>query len=231
MTLTRRIYPRPPIIEAVIELRFLDDVPGAKLHAAIQSKLGEEYPDTPSASISADDMTFVASRDQKRMLGFGANLLSIHVLEPYPGWEQFIRQAQDALQGVLSVVKGPLQAVAVRYVDRITLRAVGRPFHDFVRIMPFRPEAMPENLQTFYHASTSIHKDGCTTVTLVLASTTPDGNFPRMIIDIGARREREAEPLCDIRTSDWLQVVDELHTMQRTIFEDSITDAMRELFQ
>ncbi|MBI4814772.1 MAG: TIGR04255 family protein [Deltaproteobacteria bacterium] len=245
----RRNYPRPPIVEAVIDFRFAPTNSRTALLEALRSALGARYrgtdeqqelielsaavrPDTIATSAKrAVHVTFLRSDDSLRLIGCGDGMLSIHVLEPYPGWESFIEQADEAI-GVLpeTVANQPLRSVAVRYIDRIKLSDHGPSMEDILTIMPPRPEPMPKLLSGFHVTTHSRDPDG-TLATLTLASAPREpGSDPSVVFDLTLLRA--GEPLCGpFRSGAWRAIVDELHVRQREIFEASITDRARSLFQ
>src|SRR5262245_52993167 len=91
----RRIYPKPPIVEAVIELRY-GVGEGADDLASLQTRLAQEYPVNPAPryrlEVSTDihedqvsasaqkhlEVTMLRSADGARLLGTAPGLLSIH---------------------------------------------------------------------------------------------------------------------------------------------------------
>ena len=99
-----RVYPRPPIVEAVIEFRFAEaqplnemlDAMGARLQATYSGKPHDQFrtetkfsisPDGPKAEATTVKVrTFLKSADGSRLVGCGDTTLSVHVLAPYPGW-------------------------------------------------------------------------------------------------------------------------------------------------
>jgi len=103
--MTRRSYPNPPIVEAVIDLRFVADVSGEALLAALGTALADRYPAERrrqdrlelSAALLPDavsttarrspHVTFLRSNDGARLIGCGSRMMSVHALAPYPGWE------------------------------------------------------------------------------------------------------------------------------------------------
>jgi uncharacterized protein (TIGR04255 family) len=246
--LTRRIYPRPPIVEAVIDLRFAGTVQGEQLADAIADKLGALYPanrtrqdrlevaaaiDPDSVSASArrrPHLTFLSSADGLRRLGCGPGVLSVHVLAPYPGWERLLEQAREATGALPEAVREqPLEAIAVRYIDRIALPSVDVAFHEFITVMPPRPAGMPEMLAGFHVATQTVDPRDGTVALLTVASAPPEADGrAALIYDLNL--QRAGVPLGTIRDEAWVTIVEELHQRQRAIFEDSITDKARELF-
>ena len=100
------VYKNPPIVEAICEFRFSADtdwdltIPG-RLH----ERLGSEYTGKPrsqevvQAELDRETSALrvsqavarvqLPSADGTRMVAVGPRVLSVHVLKPYPGWEEF----------------------------------------------------------------------------------------------------------------------------------------------
>lgn len=112
--MTRRIYPKPPIVEAVVEMTFPTERKDALLQA-LGTKLADRYPGERkqqevfemSAQVSPDSVaaaarrtphiTLLRSGDGTRLIGCGAKSMSIHQLTPYGGWGTFLEQIDEAV--------------------------------------------------------------------------------------------------------------------------------------
>lgn len=246
MPAERRIYPRPPIVEAVIELRFEGGVDWTpEVQACLHDRLRGEYPGTArasqqielQASMSSDGVATSAratlramlfpSADGRRLVGLGKGLISVHVLAPYPGWEDFSAQASASVSAYLAEVKpDALASAAVRYIDRVKLPANVGPLAEYFVGLPPRPAAMPNQLLAFHVVVQSADPDG--TVALHTLSSAPpeqDGG-PVVLYDLNL-----VHPFAPpISIDAWREEVERLHDRQREIFEDSITSKTRELF-
>ncbi len=243
----RRIYPRPPIVEAIIDIRYQAATPNEEVLQVLQAALGGAYKGPPkrqrrfqiSASVDGEDvtsstealphLTFLRSTDGLRLVGCAPGNLSVHVLAPYPGWERFLDQAREAVQVLPQGVRGgQISALAVRYIDRIALPhgAADR----FFTIMPSRPSRMPTELTGFHFVVQSSDPKDATSAQLTVASAQPgaDGKAA-FIYDLNV--QRTGEPLCAFDGDRWIGIVEQLHQRQREIFEGSITDEMRSLFE
>lgn len=242
----RRIYPRPPIVEAIIEFHYSSDASQDAVLEALRNRLGETYKgelkkqnriqlqalvdgDTvQSSTTTLPHVTFLRTADDLRQLGVGSGILSVHVLAPYPGWERFLEQAQAAVQALpQSARSGSINALAVRYIDRIVLPE--GDVQSFLTVMPHRPGRMPAELRTFHVVIEATDSDGTNALLTIASATTEPEGKPALIYDLNLRRE-DAN-LCSFANDSWLAIAEELHRRQREIFEESITDKMRELFQ
>ena len=248
--LTRRIYPRPPISEAVIDFRFPASITGEQLLAAVHEALGDQYAGkrrpqellefqatmspggVSTAARKGLHLTFLASEDGLRLVGCGNGMLSVHVLAPYPGWDVFLEQAVSVVRAASPLLADSgLHQIAVRYIDQIVLPVGdGVSVHDCLTAFPSKPDAMPDSLLAFQYVTNSVDpKDG--TVASMILSSAPPGDDGRPVVLFDLTVWRAASPLAGVHAADWVPIVEALHQRQRDIFEGSITDRLRETFQ
>jgi uncharacterized protein (TIGR04255 family) len=239
MASRRRIYPRPPIVEAVIDLRFDAPATAEAILTSLASSLADQYQgpqkqqqrvEVATSGRRVPHLTFLQSANGRRFLGCAQGLLSVHVLAPYPGWESFIEQARDAVLALPNEVRvAPLTWVGVRYIDKIVLPSTDVIFDDYLKVMPAPLPAMPQQLAGFQVTSNTVDPTDGTQASLTVASTDPDADGkPVVIYDLALRRSSALGCLAEGR---WGDVVEELHQRQRDVFEASITDQARGLFE
>lgn len=245
----RRNYPRPPIVEAVIELRFAADAPATRLLDCIRPSLGERYaggervqnrmefsaevgPHGASSSVSQrPHLTLLESTDGLRSIGCADQTLSVHVLAPYPGWENFIALAVEAVEVLPAELLEPgFAALAVRYIDRIALPAEEAPRPtDYFTVLARPTASMPGETNGFHLVTQSWDAASGTAAMLTIASMPPDEQGrPLVLYDLNLLKLANPDPLPH---HGWRDCVEHLHVRQRDIFEESITDRTRELFQ
>lgn len=231
----RRFYPRPPIVEAIIEFRLEGDVAAADIAAALRSALSHEYSNAPaepeSARGGANRAQFLVARDGLRLLAYGQAYMSVHVLAPYPGWESFIEQARAAVNALTGSIENvAARALAVRYVDRIQI-PLEPALHldDYLTLLPKRPAALPDLLTGFRFGSESQDEEGLTARILVASERPIAEGYITVGYDLMLARETTDKWL--LSSTAWEPIVEELHSRQREIFEQSITETTRELFQ
>ncbi len=143
----RRRYSNPPIIEALCEFHFkpgLDwnlTMPG-KLH----TELGDDYTGKPRHQKSVElgvqfhegsprnvqlgegpNRVQLVTENEKRIVGIGPNVLSVHMLRPYQdtrlhaeksGWDEFQLRIVKALETYWKVAKPEgVKRIGVRYIN------------------------------------------------------------------------------------------------------------------
>ncbi len=246
---TRRAYPNPPIVEAAVEFRFAPTLLGSTLLAALRAQLGDTYcgeqreqnqvelqATVGAGKVTAEArqthlITLLSSRDGRRVVGCGDGRISVHVLAPYPGWESFVEQIQQAMASVQSVVGNePLQQVIVRYIDRMALPDDTTSFNELITAMPSRPAAMPAELDGFHFLLQATDDAEEIAAELTLASAERDAaGRPTVIYDLLLRTTRV--PCCANTQEAWMPLIERLHARQKEIFEDSITQRMRDSFE
>jgi uncharacterized protein (TIGR04255 family) len=243
----RRVYPKPPIIEAIMELRFVSGVDAAVLLESLSGALAESYSgerreglrfevqaqiqdeQVASSARQIPSVTFLSSSDGLRLVGCADNLLTVHVLAPYPGWESFVAQAHEVVEALpVSVKEAGLRAIGVRYLDRIKLPdGLQDSPNEYLTVLPQRPTAMPPNL-TSYVFQTQSQDDDQRVMAVINCSLSGAGEDGTLIgLDLNLVCQRDLEPLSK---NTWKLVVEGLHQRQREIFEEAITDKMRDLF-
>lgn len=251
------LYRNPPIVEAVVALAF---APASEWSSeqvdALKRGLGAEYggrervqtthlvqatfaPGTVSTSASSAAHRFLLpTRDDRALVGFGENVLSVHVLAPYPGWDSFRRRIESALDQVRAVRDpGSVVEVAVRYIDRIAVPegtgdgiAVGNRgivVSEYFAAVPPRPPSMPSDLAAYQSVLEALDPQTGTVAALTIATVPPAAGEAYVILyDLNlVQRFEPGRPVADV----W-DTVEALHDRQYQIFEESITDKTRGLF-
>lgn len=247
--MSRRIYPKPPIIEALMEFHFDAVVEPRQLAEQLVSKLGEHYDAqiTPfdlfeiraenhqNGGISAaasrqPHMHFLSSGSGLRRVGCGRSALTVHTLAPYPGWESFVDQACEAIDALPdAVADAPIVRMAIRYIDLIRY-PTGEPIADYVSVVPPCPEGMPPTVSNYHYVTQATDIDDGTIVQLTVAAA-PRSSQEEDALWLDLALSTGLIPGTGFRDANWLPAMERLHTRLRDIFESSITDRARELFQ
>lgn len=243
-------YRNPPIVEAVVEFRFAPGVPWAEHHLEqLTHRFQGEYPAPPQqrgrldvqvglhgTDVSAQgNLAFQGllfrSANGTAAVGVGENLLTVHVLAPYPGWASLLPRALSALQlyAQIATPTGLLE-VGLRYIDQIKVLAEPNvALAEYFPCIPPKPNAMPTVLNGFHlmTQATDPQDNFVATLTMATVPTVPPDPHLVLLYDLYLVRPFPA-PLDPLQVPAYLEF---LHRRQRTIFEDSITDRTRELFQ
>jgi uncharacterized protein (TIGR04255 family) len=245
-----RTYAKPPIVEALVELRF---APGQswtdEVRGALASRLEKEYSGQQQVknqfevltNVEAGEMTtssrvlpshvLFPTADGRALVGIGENLLTVHALAPYPGWHALLARVTAALdiyrdearpQGVV--------LLSVRYIDQIALpKDPNLALSDYFPCLPSRPRSMPSMFDGFHTVTQAHDPDANYVAVLTMASvpTPPSSGSNIVLYDLNLLRTfAQPNPPSESYTH-----IEFLHAKQKQIFEDSITDATRSLFR
>lgn len=251
--MTRRQYPNPPIEEAVCEFRF---APGPKWNLTIPGlfyeKIRNTYPGEPqqqdlidtdifSENIPANHEITVkpsitklifASADEKRLVGVGPDMLSIHSLDPYQGWEEFYPRIEQAFWSYLQVANPTgVKHIALRYINKIAIPSEREiDISDYFTIYPELPsdDEFPNRMSSFFTRTELLYEDIPARLTITFTDALSEQEGVAMIvldIEISQNWIVKSLPL-----QDALPSLFELKLRQGQAFESLITDRTRELF-
>jgi uncharacterized protein (TIGR04255 family) len=165
-----------------------------------------------------------------RLLTVGPDLLSVHILKPYPreGWEAFRPMIAYGLDEYVKVAApAGVRRIGVRYINRVEVpeRAAASRSEKYFRCVPGIIDGLPANLQAFLHRAEYTYDDG---VKLVTTFATIDGqpDTTSFVLDIDVILEcANVLPFAQA-----MNAVDDLRRRERDAFEAVVTDELRGLF-
>jgi uncharacterized protein (TIGR04255 family) len=235
-----RQYKNPPIEEALVEVHFRPShawdwtVPGRlwlKLRGTYAGSPGSQgiafsqsqISGVPVGGGAAVTRVLLRSADSTRIVGLGENVLSVHALRPYHGWDEFRQKIVEAL-GAYWELESPagVDRVLLRYINKIPLPREGSlDLTRYFTLGPQLPGEPAEVSQFLTRVQATI--DDHTTVVLTMAC--------------GPDAQREAvldfQLFCvpgEMRPPETLETIDRLRAQERRLFEAAITDEARGLF-
>ena len=252
--MSRRQYSNPPIEEAICEFHFHPNqewnltVPG-KLHA----KLDDEYSGKPQeqrgvevvleprkdghASLKYGEglaRVQLVTKDGKRKVGVGQNVLSVHMLRPYDnpsgssyrGWDEFQSRIRKAFNHYWDVTqpKG-VRRISVRYINKITIPQTAVKVESYLKCALPEVGGLPDRVNSFMSRIDYVYEDG---IRLVLSQGSLDASADRIefLLDLEVVWEN---PELVVR-NEALNMVNDLRNREREAFENVITDETRNLF-
>jgi uncharacterized protein (TIGR04255 family) len=237
-------YQNPPAREAVCELRFPKDnwdaaIPGliyvqlkdvfSERANATQVVFGSLGSPVPAMPVEVVQVTRFVQADGLAFVQFSPNVISIHRMAPYPGWNIFsplIRRVFDAY--VTEAKAARVERIGLRFVNdfRETVRdAVFEPAHYF----NFYPQVGPELPQEYGDVFTRVvfpfpHEGAALRMQLYSDAIVNEGRAS-IVLDLDyflANGEG-----CNVdEVPAWL---DKGHKAVRSVFEASLTPKLREL--
>jgi uncharacterized protein (TIGR04255 family) len=240
-------YRKPPIGEAVCELRFIPSAPwDLAVPGLIYERLRTAFPKrrqlkvldsaiqlqteaTLHQFVTTDRLQCV-SEDEKDVVGVGPNVLAISRLDPYKGWEQFRPTIMRALEAYSEVTSPKaLQRAGLRYVNRITFDEKSVELSDFFDFYPFVGKSLPQDFGPFVVGIQTAYNDDLNFLRVNLASAFPPPKPLRLsvVLDIDYFLGKpEGVAIADIE--QWLN---QGHDRVASAFEGSIKDVLRARFE
>jgi uncharacterized protein (TIGR04255 family) len=239
-----QLYKRPPITEAVVEIRIQNAI-GMDLLERVRDKLLENYPLPPQKVILFNfEIKEDAPTVQQQLQGYrltapdgaglvtvGPNLISASRLAPYEGWEPFIKSARGCWQTWKRLVGWQrIMRIGVRYINRIDIPNVDDRvvnIDDYLKFSLQMPKLDLPALETFaVNAVSPLGKDDCQLILNSSNVPSPLVKNTSFILDIDISREN------DLPQNDeglWA-FVDKIRAHKNFVFEGCVTDTARELF-
>lgn len=237
-------YRRPPIIEAVLEIRVATPVDDQAI-AKIQRRLAERYPGPPQKTanisveagpngirINKDTSGFkILSHDGTFTVSVARGTISTSKTAPYVGWEEFIAEAQINWESWKKVVDWKeISRLGLRYINRIDIPnadGIGIAMDDYVNFGVRRPDIKGFGAMTQFAANVEIPMlDG--SFKLILNSSpvpSPLVKTSSFLLDLDLSREHM---LPKNEEALWSEVA-KFRLVKNSVFEACITDKTRAL--
>ncbi len=239
-------YRRPPITEAVVELRFAAPIEVDQVEK-IKDRLTDDYPVTPQimqniSFISApgnQNSTQVefagyrmSSADATNVAIIGRQNISTSRLAPYTGWEEFTGNAKRNW-AIWRKVAGwrEVTRIGVRYINRIDIPNPDDspvPIHHYLAFLPVFPDIEgSKSIDTFaINGSTGIANSSFKLILNAGSTPSPLVRTESFLLDIDISQDGNLP-----HNDDGLwALIDEVRLLKNRIFEACITDLSRELF-
>jgi uncharacterized protein (TIGR04255 family) len=237
-------YLRPPIAEAVIELRFTQLASQKEVEdAARRMRNSYFYQDIENIMEIKIDASGVAERrvtasglklsslDRADQLMFRTNSFACSRLAPYPGWEAFIERARVGWAEWTRIVGNrPLARIGVRYINRIDIPTSSNHLiriEDYLNVSPKMPLEMTDPLSSYTMQVVSPLNSSYTLVLSTSSVPSPLIGFSSFALDLDVARERDMP-----RRDDTLWgILAEMRVLKNRIFEYCVSDRARSLFR
>lgn len=239
------VYSKPPITEAVIELRTDAGGTDADLERA-HRKLGRRY----DTQVILQEVTFEfvpgankapqqhdgkkifrsISSDGSKLANMTRELVSISSLAPYAGWADMEARAKEAWAiWRAEVGKRPLRRIGVRFINRIDIPAIGAEavvWSDYLTIGPSRTGPWAGTIHEYSMTVRSAVGSGPFVATL--NTGTVDAaliDHVSLLLDIDVYLDIDLPR----RDDEMWERVAELRSLKNEIFEACVTNATKEL--
>ena len=240
--MTKPEYNRPPITEALIEIRFSSIIEESKLKKLIK-KFEKYYPNLRpiesrhyelnvenTISPKAIETTFrLSSQDMSQIVVLRKSAFLLSQLAPYKSWEDLIsRFERDWKLYKKHVGHHQIERIGVRYINRIDIPKSGSLIHEneYLNIYPKQPESLSPFLNYAIQTQSQLEDIGSV---LTINSAVVQSPVPEcMSIVVDQDIAREIEP--PQSTEGLISFLNEVRTKKNSVFESCITDKSRELF-
>ena len=234
-------YKRPPIFEAIIEIKIEAPIESDLLER-VKDQLLEEYPAPPLKTVAvnleiADEPKLLrhaqgyrlSSGDGATLVTIGPNAISTSRLAPYEGWEPFIASARlnwsiwRKLTGWRKITR-----LGVRYVNRIDVPGDHIQVGDYISFgMVLPPTLAPTPVTSFaLNAAMPLGKDDCRLILNSGSAASPLVHVSSFILDLDVSRETD---LPQNEDGMW-ELANRIRAHKNIVFEACITDRARDLF-
>lgn len=245
-----QLYQRPPILEALCELRFEETQPWDwTIPGLVYAELKSDFPkkrelhqhelgwqvgeEELSSSLKSQIARMQFLDETERVLvQVGRDLLAVNHLRPYPGWDCFKNTVVQALGAYMAVAKPKgLRHVGLRYVNRIELSESAVETSDYVKAFPGIPEALPQVYRSWLQRVEIPYQEDNGLLLLQTGTLQrPDGKISKGLVfmldlDFVALQPNQ------IPLDDALIWVESAHGIVETAFEACVTDLSRHIFQ
>jgi uncharacterized protein (TIGR04255 family) len=239
-----RRYPRPPITEAVIELRFEGALSAREMTRA-RDKFKREFPTieerkTVEIQILPSDVKHIATPAGFKMTAKNAvdvflinpSTVGTSRLAPYETWEALIQQARENFDVFTKLLgRKKITRIGARYLNRFDIpnkMIVGRELTEFLRLGISVPNEIAKVTGAFSLAINAFEVSTGSKL-LIQSAIVPPAllDHTSITLDVDAFLDEEIPQ----RIDEMWDKASVLRTAKNSVFEHSITDKLRELFR
>ena len=248
--LVRRVYPNPPIIEAICELRFVEsDDWNITLPGRLYERLQTEYASKPSQiraitaelGISQDQKHSVnvenqlgsvqlSSKDNRHVIRVSPDSLSIHTLAPYEGWDDFAPRIMRVMDNYVDIAEPVgVSRLSVRYLNRIVIPETSFSLSEYFTAAPTSPNVSDLSISAFLWRNELEFSDAPISVVMNMATVESEAGTSAFMVDLDVNQQWDTSGL--LKPEDVSDAIDILHEREGLVFEGTITDSTRGLFE
>ena len=243
--MVRRHYPNAPIKEAIIDVHV---EPGPDATVESLAKIGDlvkvTYPHRDAlferqislgvSEASSTQKTIgyrFTSEDRKQIVQCGLNGFAFSRLAPYETWEDMRIEAERLWNMYVHVVHPPkVIRLAVRCINQLDLPLPFRDFREYIRTVPDVSPDLPQGLSGYF-MQLQIPQDDIQGMLILNETMVPPSNptVVSVVLDIDVFKTNLMLSLDNSDRMIW-EELETLHVKRNQVFENCVTDKMRELF-
>lgn len=244
-------YEKPPITEAVLELRFTESTSRTALEGAAR-RLASAYPisetdETLGFSISIEQaqqgqapkemkrdwLGFkLSTKDRVEMVLLRKDLIAAIRLPPYSGWDSFRGQFERACEALRKAAGfRPLARIGIRYVNRIDIPNTKDGLilvEDYITVLPSVPLTLSQPMTAYnVHSVRPLGVDQCEVSVGSASAVSPLIGHSSFLLDIDLFRTQDLP----LKEDELWKLIERMRAHKNAIFESCITDNSRALFR
>ncbi|MCS7178065.1 MAG: TIGR04255 family protein [Anaerolineae bacterium] len=240
-----RKYQRPPVVEAVCQFVLSSDTPwDVTIPGLFYEKLIDEFPhretrvfrgvgvrvpseqEQPAFFLGAEPILVLSSESRTMLVQLGPRILTVNALKPYPTWAVFRSKIEKAWSNLRAVVEVEgLEFVGLRYINQINISEFPQRLEDCFEIRPRFGPLPASHILAFIVGGLISLNEGRDRCRVQLNNVLEDPTTVVLDIEYSLAQSKSLAPEWII---DWLE---EAHSKIEEIFEGSITDHLRAMFE
>jgi uncharacterized protein (TIGR04255 family) len=236
-------YSKPPITEAVIELRYKEPTEAAAIEK-VAKLLSKEFPfDEPQQQLQIRveptgarvETSYLGKKlssvDRTDIFVLGLQNFVCSRLAPYTGWDDFFDRAKNGWDIWRDHVGNlELSRIGVRYVNRIDIPIQKDEIIDLEKYLVLRPNTpdLGGAMSAFaLQVNRPLGVDDCQLLLTSATVPSPLLGFASFLLDLDVSRESDLPR----RPEDVTELLNRMRAHKNQVFESCVTDAARELFK
>jgi len=232
-----RQYRKAPLVEALCEVAFKGrepwdwTVPGLlyeRVKADFPVKRQAQSVDVvveSSAGIHQQVRQYMQflRQDETALIQIRPDLLAIHHLPPYPGWDSFKQLILDQMDHYRHTVNPEaITSIALRYINRIEIEAERIALDDYFMSVPLLPDPIPQIFQDFVFQTNIPYEAPPSVMRFVFGTVPQNQELGKLGFLLDLRMASlEGNDLMAEEVSDWIESA---HMHIETAFDSVLTE-------
>ena len=166
------------------------------------------------------------SEDNTKVYQITAESFSYNILKPYSNRFDFVSKAKEIWESLDKEIEiDQVSSVSLRYINRILIPIPFKDFDDYINGTPKIPKCLPNSLSAFFNQiQVPVSENILATISTTIEPDTND-HLP-FILDITVTKFGRPA----LNKNEFWDEMEEMLNLKNDIFEDSITDETRKLF-
>ena len=236
-------YTNPPIVEAVIEIRFSESITTKMIEKA-KNKFLKEYPfceelknvgvhidpSRQSSIYQEKSIGYKMTKELSDVLLVAENVFAISRLVPYQGWDALIKRTKKDWKNWKNIIKfQKIQRIGVRYINRIDIPIKNNEkikVRDYINFYPYLPDNEVDSIAQYIVQITQPIEDNLILVMNSAEVPSPLLNHKSFILDIDISKSSEVPQ----KDEEIWSLLDKIRIKKDQIFEKFTSVKAKKLF-